>query len=213
VTASRRLAWVPTEAQGPSTNLVEVAVTDGDVRTAKRIVLVVREVNTPPSLAILPDVVLALGVEWLVPAVGTDVDLPAQALGYKLKSGPVGMSIHPATGIIRWTPSKADGPGSYPVAILVTDSIGAAADQSFRVTVSGPAQTPILAICSANTDGSITLQIRADRGAIVELEHSGDLNTWVLVRPINGQGMDNPVGLVVPTDPNTQAVFWRLRIN
>jgi hypothetical protein len=79
--------------------------------------------------------------------------------------------------------------------------------------VSGPAQTPILATGSANTDGSITLQIRADRGAIVELEHSGDLKTWVLVRPINGQGMDNPVGLVVPTDPNTQAVFWRLRIN
>ena len=213
VTASGRLAWLPTEAQGPSTNLVEVAVTDGDVRTSKRIVLVVREVNTPPSLAVLPDVVLAPGVEWLAPAVGTDVDLPVQALGYTLKSGPIGMSIHPATGIIRWTPSKADGPGSYPVAILVTDSIGAAAEQSFRVSVSGPAQTPILAIGSANTDGSITLQIRAERGAIVELEHSGDLNTWVLVRPINGQGMDNPVGLVVPTDPNTQAVFWRLRIN
>jgi hypothetical protein len=213
VTASGRLAWVPTEAQGPSTNLVEVAVTDGDVRTTKRIVLVVREVNTPPSLAVLPDVVLAPGAEWLAPAVGTDVDLPAQALAYTLKSGPIGMSIHPTTGIIRWTPSKADGPGSYPVAILVTDSIGAAAEQSFRVTVSGPAQTPILAIGSANTDGSITLQIRAERGAIVELEHSGDLKTWVLVRPINGQGMDNPVGLVVPTDPNTQAVFWRLRIN
>jgi hypothetical protein len=213
VTASGGLDWVPTESQGPSTNLVEVAVTDGDVRTTKRIVLVVREVNTPPSLAALPDVTLAPGVEWLVPAVGTDVDLPAQALGYTLKSGPIGVSIHPATGIIRWTPPKADGPGVYPVTILVTDSFGAAGEQSFRVTVSGPAQAPILAIGSANADGSITLQIQADRGAIVELEHSGDLKTWVLVRPINGQGMDNPVGLVVPTDPNTQAVFWRLRIN
>ena len=211
VTASGRLAWVPTEAQGPSTNLVEVAVTDGDVRTTKRIVLVVREVNTPPSLAVLPDVVLAPGVEWLVPAVGTDVDLPAQALGYKLKSGPIGMSIHPATGIIRWTPSKADGPGVFPVTILVTDSFGAAGEQSFRVTVSGPAQTPIFAISSANLDGSITLQIRADRGATVDLEMSGDLNTWVLVRPINGQGMESPVSLVVPTDPTTRAVFWRLR--
>jgi pimeloyl-ACP methyl ester carboxylesterase len=211
VTASGRLAWVPTEAQGPSTNLVEVAVTDGDVRTTKRIVLVVREVNTPPSLAVLPDVVLAPGVEWLVPAVGTDVDLPAQALGYKLKSGPIGMSIHPATGIIRWTPSRADGPGVFPVTMLVTDSFGAAGEQSFRVTVSGPAQTPIFAISSANLDGSISLQIRADRGATVDLEMSGDLNTWVLVRPINGQGMESPVSLVVPTDPTTQAVFWRLR--
>jgi len=212
VTASGRLAWVPAEAQGPSTNLVEVAVTDGDIQTTKRIILVVREVNTPPSLAALPDVTLAPRVDWSVPAVGTDVDLPAQSLVYALKSAPTGMSIHPSTGVIRWTPSKADGPGVFPVTILVTDSFGAAGEQSFRVTVSGPAQTPIFAISSANLDGSITLQIQADRGATVDLEMSGDLNTWVLFRPINGQGMESPVALVVPTDPITQAVFWRLRL-
>jgi pimeloyl-ACP methyl ester carboxylesterase len=212
VTASGRLAWVPMESQGPSTNLVEVAVTDGDVRTTKRIVLVVREVNTPPSLAALPDVTLAPGVEWLVAAVGTDVDLPAQALGYTLKSGPIGVSIHPATGIIRWTPPKADGPGVYPVTILVTDSFGAAGEQSFRVTVSGPAQAPTLAIISAKPDGTISLQIRAEQGLVVDLEHSGDLNTWVLAQQITGQTMAQPVQLVLPTDPNTQAVFWRLRL-
>jgi pimeloyl-ACP methyl ester carboxylesterase len=212
VTASGRLAWLPTEAQGPSTNLVEVAVSDGEVRTTKRIILVVREVNTPPSLAALPDVILAPGVDWSVPAVGTDVDLPAQSLVYALKFAPTGMSIHRSTGVIRWTPSKVDGPGVFPVTILVTDSFGAAGEQSFRVTVSVPAQTPIFSISSANLDGSITLQIRADRGATVDLEMSGDLNTWVLFRPINGQGMDSPVALVVPTDPITQAVFWRLRL-
>lgn len=212
VTVSGRLAWVPTEAQGPSTNLVEVAVTDGDVQTAKRIILVVREVNTPPSLAALPDVILAPGVEWSVPAVGTDVDLPAQPLAYALKSAPGGMSIHPSTGIIRWTPSKADGPRVYPVTILVTDSVGAAGEQSFRVTVSGPAQAPILAISSANPDGTISLQISAEQGLLVDLEHSGDLNTWVLAQQITGQTMGQPVQLVLPTDPNTQAVFWRLRL-
>jgi hypothetical protein len=212
VTASGRLAWVPAEAQGPSTNLVEVAVTDGGVRTTKRIVLVVREVNTPPFLRALPDVSLAPGLDWSVPAVGTDFDLPAQSLAYAVKFAPAGMSIHPSTGVICWTPSKADGPGVFPVTILVTDSFGAAGEQSFRVTVSGSAQTPIFAISSANLDGSITLQIRADRGATGDLEMSGDLNTWVLVRPINGQGMESPVALVVPTDPITQAVFWRLRL-
>ena len=78
-----------------------MAVTEGDVRTTKQILLVVREANTPHSLAVLPDVVHAPGVEWLVPAVGTNVYLPAQALGFTLKSGPIGMCIHPATGIIR----------------------------------------------------------------------------------------------------------------
>ena len=96
--------------------------------------------------------------------------------------------------------------------ILVTDSFGAAGEQSFRVTVSGPAQAPTLAIISAKPDGTISLQIRAEQGLVVDLEHSGDLNTWVLAQQITGQTMAQPVQLVLPTDPNTQAVFWRLRL-
>ena len=212
VTASGRLAWVPTEAQGPSTNLVEVAITDGFVGTTKRVVIVVREVNTPPSLKALPDLTLAAGVEWSVLVEGTDSDLPVQQLAYTLKASPAGMVINQGNGTIRWTPSRAQGPGIYPITVTVADSVGAVVEQSFRVSVSGPAQRPTLAISSANPDGTISLQIRAEQGLLVDLEHSGDLNTWVLAQQITGQTMDQPVQLVLPTDPNTQAVFWRLRL-
>ena len=212
VTASGRLAWVPTEAQGPSTSLVEVAVTDGFVGTTKRVVIVVREVNTPPSLKAVPDSTLAAGVEWLVGVEGTDSDLPVQQLAYTLKASPAGMVINQGNGTIRWTPSRAQGPGTYPVTVTVADSVGAVVEQSFRVSVSGPAQRPTLAISSANPNGTISLQIRAEQGLVVDLEHSGDLNTWVLAQQITGQTMDQPVQLVLPTDPNTQAVFWRLRL-
>ena len=212
VTASGRLAWVPTEAQGPSTNLVEVAITDGFVGTTKRVVIVVREVNTPPSLKAVPDSTLAAGVEWSVLVEGTDSDLPVQQLAYTLKASPAGMVINQGNGTIRWTPSRAQGPGTYPVTVTVADSVGAVVEQSFRVSVSGPAQRPTLAISSANPNGTISLQIRAEQGLVVDLEHSGDLNTWVLAQQITGQTMDQPVQLVLPTDPNTQAVFWRLRL-
>ena len=212
VTASGRLAWVPTEAQGPTTNLVEVAITDGFVGTTKRVVIVVREVNTPPSLKAVPDLTLAAGVEWSVLVEGTDRDLPVQQLAYTLKASPAGMVINQGNGTIRWTPSRAQGPGIYPVTVTVADSVGAVVEQSFRVSVSGPAQRPTLAISSANPDGTISLQIRAEQGLLVDLEHSGDLNTWVLAQQITGQTMDQPVQLVLPTDPNTQAVFWRLRL-
>ena len=212
VTASGRLAWVPTEAQGPSTNLVEVAITDGFVGTTKRVVIVVREVNTPPSLKAVPDLTLAAGMEWSVLVEGTDRDLPVQQLAYTLKASPAGMVINQGNGTIRWTPSRAQGPGIYPVTVTVADSVGAVVEQSFRVSVSGPAQRPTLAISSANPDGTISLQIRAEQGLLVDLEHSGDLNTWVLAQQITGQTMDQPVQLVLQTDPNTQAVFWRLRL-
>jgi pimeloyl-ACP methyl ester carboxylesterase len=212
VTASGRLDWVPTESQGPSTNLVEVAVTDGFVGTTKRVVIHVREVNTPPSLKAVPDSTLAAGVEWSVLVEGTDRDLPVQQLAYTLKASPAGMVINQGNGTIRWTPSRAQGPGTYPVTVTVADSVGAVVEQSFRVSVSGPAQRPTLAISSANPNGTISLQIRAEQGLVVDLEHSGDLNTWVLAQQITGQTMGQPVQLVLPTDPNTQAVFWRLRL-
>jgi hypothetical protein len=83
--------------------------------------------------------------------------------------------------------------------------------RSFSLVSPTPGQAPILSIVTANPDGSITLQIRADRGATVDLERSGDLKTWALVRSVHGQGMESPVSSGVPTDPGTQAVFWRLR--
>jgi hypothetical protein len=212
VTASGRLTWMPTESQGPSTNLVEVAVTDGFVGTTKRVVIHVREVNTPPSLKAVPDSTLAAGVEWSVLVEGTDRDLPVQQLAYTLKASPAGMVINQGNGTIRWTPSRAQGPGTYPVTVTVADSVGAVVEQSFRVSVSGPVQRPTLAISSGNPDGTISLQIRAEQGLVVDLEHSGDLNTWVLAQQITGQTMAQPVQLVLPTDPNTQAVFWRLRL-
>jgi hypothetical protein len=212
VTASGRLTWMPTESQGPSTNLVEVAVTDGFVGTTKRVVIHVREVNTPPSLKAVPDSTLAAGVEWSVHVEGTDRDLPVQQLAYTLKASPAGMVINQGNGTIRWTPSRAQGPGTYPVTVTVADSVGAVVEQSFRVSVSGPVQRPTLAISSANPNGTISLQIRAEQGLVVDLEHSGDLNTWVLAQQITGQTMGQPVQLVLPTDPNTQAVFWRLRL-
>ena len=212
VTASDRLTWMPTESQGPSTNLVEVAVTDGFVGTTKRVMIHVREVNTPPSLKAVPDSTLAAGVEWSVLVEGTDRDLPVQQLAYTLKASPAGMVINQGNGTIRWTPSRAQGPGNYPVTVSVADSVGAVVEQSFRVSVSGPAQRPTLAISAANPNGTISLQIRAEQGLIVDLEHSGDLNTWLLAQQITGQTMDQPVQLVLPTDPNTQAVFWRLRL-
>ena len=211
VTASGRLAWAPTEAQGPSTNLVEVAVTDGDVHTTKRIVIIVREVNAPPSLSPLADVSLAPGIDWSTLVRGTDSDVPVQTLVYSLKISPLGMIINPSTGEIRWMPSKAQGPGTYPVTIMVADSAGSVVEQTFRVTVSGVGQDPLLAITAANPDGSLTFQIRGEPGLMVDLEGSGDMNTWVLTQPLVGQGMGNPVTLVLPTDPNTQAKFWRLR--
>src|SRR5207253_5247158 len=57
-----------------------------------------------------------------VSASATDADLPANALTIALVSAPRCMSINPASGVISWTPSEAQGPSTNLVSVSVTDN-------------------------------------------------------------------------------------------
>jgi len=64
------LAWTPSEAQGPSTNSVVVAVSDGKVTVTSNFTVIVREVPDVPSNA------LVLGLRDLKVSVGGEVRVP-----------------------------------------------------------------------------------------------------------------------------------------
>jgi hypothetical protein len=53
----------------------------------------------------------------------TDGDLPVQTLTFSLVGAPAGASIDGSTGAFSWTPSEAQGPGSYPFAVRVSDGV------------------------------------------------------------------------------------------
>ncbi|EMI22574.1 Na-Ca exchanger/integrin-beta4 domain protein, partial [Rhodopirellula maiorica SM1] len=63
------------------------------------------------------------------------VDADGDALTYSLSSSPVGMTIHPTTGLVSWTP---DSVGTYAVTVAASDGINSAITQSFSVTVAAP---------------------------------------------------------------------------
>ena len=212
VSASGRLNWTPSESQGPSTNLVEISVNDGYVGTTKRILIVVREMNNSPSLAVLNDLNLTADVDWSMRVFGNDIDLPAQTLTYSLRSSPQGMTINSIDGEIRWRPSRGQRLGTYPVIVTVADPTGALSERAFNVTVLGVIQTPLVTISPMNGDGSISLSIQAEMGIMVALETSGDMSTWVEMIQVKGEGIGNPVKQVFQTDPNTQSKFWRVRM-
>jgi hypothetical protein len=72
-------------------------------------------------------------------ATATDSDVPAQTLTFSLDAGaPTGASIDPTSGIFSWIPSDAQGPGVYPVTVIVTDDGTPALSDSetFNITVS-----------------------------------------------------------------------------
>src|SRR5207249_2339432 len=117
-------SWTPTEAEGPATYPFTVRVTDGTANTDASITLTVTEVNAAPVLSGVPaSVTIPELAAYTFTASATDSDLPAQPLAFSLVGAPAGASIDGTRGAFTWTPTEAEGPGSYPLSVRVSDGI------------------------------------------------------------------------------------------
>ena len=66
----------------------------------------------------------------------------------QLKRGsPPGLNLNAASGVLSWTPTEAQGPGTYQITIQLTDTIGKLIEDAceFTVTVNEVNQPPVLA--------------------------------------------------------------------
>jgi len=90
----------------------------------------------------------------------TDSDVPAQTLTYSLLAGaPTGASVDPVTGVFTWTPTEAQGPGTYSITLRATDNGSPAltASQTISVTVNEVNSPPVLAAIANRTINEQTL--------------------------------------------------------
>src|SRR6185436_18825639 len=109
-------AWAPTEAQGGTgvPFAFKVRVTDGTSNTDANIAITVTEVNQAPTLIVGTSHSVSLGQTLTFVALGSDADIPVQALTYGLSGAvPAGASINPATGVFTWTPTAAQSGSTY----------------------------------------------------------------------------------------------------
>ena len=131
--------WTPTEAQGPSTNVVTLRVTDTGfpaLSDFKTITIIVNEVNTAPALAAVADKAVVKGGLLTFTVSATDADIPAQKLTYSLAAGaPSGASINPATGLFMFTALNAQVLSTNKVTINVNDNGAPALSDSKTFTV------------------------------------------------------------------------------
>ena len=132
--ATGRIAWTPSEAQGPGTYDVTLKVADaGGLTDQAAFKVSVTEVNRPPVLAPLADAAVGTGTPFAGRASATDPDAPANHLAYSLVDPPAGASIDRTSGAIAWTSVPT---GAHALKVRVTDD-GApplSAERSFTVT-------------------------------------------------------------------------------
>ena len=103
--------------------------------------------NTPPALAPIAARVVNEEQPLVVHTVATDADVPANTLTFSLDAAPAGAAIDAKTGVFTWTPTEAQGPGTYAVAVRVTDDgLFPLSDlETLTVTVREVNQPPVIA--------------------------------------------------------------------
>ncbi|MDB6024368.1 MAG: hypothetical protein JWM68_591 [Verrucomicrobiales bacterium] len=158
-------SWTPTGGQAGTYN-INVRVTDRlgytDVQTISFTVIATG--NHPPVLAAIGNKTVNELATLTFTATATDQDA-GQTKTFSLDAGnPAGSSINSASGAFTWTPTEAQGPGSYPITVRVTDN-GSPSSNDFEtitVTVNEANVAPVLAAISNQTiDEGQTLNVTA----------------------------------------------------
>lgn len=178
------VTWTPSEAQGGigAAFVFTVRVTDGTSNADATVAITVTEVNAAPTLTVPGHHVVTPGGTLAFIAVGTDTDLPAQALAYTLTGAPAGATIDRATGAFAWTPT-ASQTGTFTFTLGVTDGLASAsADVTAEVAVaSGPrdAVNGVLAAVGLLRDTTTDRSDRRALGEIIDdLEEAARSRAW-----------------------------------
>ena len=203
--------WTPTEAQGPGSYTFDVVVSDGSVTDSETITVTVNEANDAPVLAAIGNQTVTEGTVLSFTASATDPDLPANTLTFSLSGAPAGATINASTGIFTWTPTEAQGPGSYVFDVVVSD--GSLTDsETITVTVIEVNDAPTVALLitdqSATEDSVFSFTFAAgtfsdvDTGDSLTYSATG-LPTWLsfdaLTRTFTGTPANADVGSATVT--------------
>jgi hypothetical protein len=203
--------WTPTEAQGPNSFTFDVRVFDGVVHTTQSITLTVSEANASPSLTGVPSTPsIPELANYTFDANATDGDLPAQTLTFSLVSEPTGASINATTGAFSWTPTEAQGPGSYPFTVRVSDGV-ADTDVPITITVTEVNVAPVLG--AINNKSGPELSVIGFTATASDADVPANTLTFSLANPASGTF---PTGAVItaggaftwtPTEAQGPGVF------
>jgi hypothetical protein len=172
VSPSGAISWMPSEAEGPSTNIVTISVTDTNpaavnaksLSVTNSYQIIVREVNTAPTLTAMSDQTVNAGQTVSFTATATDSDIPTNILTFSLMIPPAGASINGSSGLFNWRPTVAQANTTNVVQVQVTDNgtPNLSDTKSFTVIVNPLA--PVVLIPLGYTNGQFKIQINGTTG-------------------------------------------------
>ncbi|HSE51862.1 MAG TPA: putative Ig domain-containing protein [Gemmatimonadales bacterium] len=149
ITGAGLFSWTPAESEGPGTYCARVQVSDGALTDFEDFEISVTEGNAAPVL----DAIGNQSVDELdllsITLGATDSDLPANTLTFSLGTPdagcgfPIAAGAAVTAGVFTWTPTEAQGPGTYCARVVVSD--GTDTDhEDFQIAVAEVNVAPVL---------------------------------------------------------------------
>ncbi|HWH70944.1 MAG TPA: hypothetical protein VNT26_16260, partial [Candidatus Sulfotelmatobacter sp.] len=126
--------------------------------------------NHPPILLAPPNVILNELTLLRVTNTAMDLDVPDQALSYRLLAPPAGATID-SRGVITWTPTEAQGPGTNVLTTVVTDNGDPALSDtnSFSVVAAEVNSAPVLPVQTNRVIPPMTLLVVTNKATDTDL--------------------------------------------
>ena len=204
IDANGIITWTPSQNQSPSTNTLTAVVTNSNpydpvnpqLGATNTFTVVVQEVNTAPTLPVIPAQTIVELALLTVTNTATNANIHSTIVGYGLVNPPTGAAID-ANGIITWTPSQNQGPSTNTLTTVVTNANpydlvnpNLTATNSFTVTVivQQVNVAPSLPVIPAQTVNELTL-LTVTNTAINPNNYS-TIAGYALINPPTGAAID-----------------------
>lgn len=199
ISASGGISWTPT-AGNLGNHPLTVRVEDGRGGVAEQsftLSVLTPPPNRPPVFTSVPTVEAALGQEYRY--IATAVDPDADPLLFTLTGTiPSGMSIHPDTGLLSWTPD-VNHLGEHTITVEVHDGRGGIARQTYTLCVDSGGNLIPTIVSAPVTQLNIDMNAGGTYTYVVEaVDPNGDALTYTLLQA--------PLGAVI--DPGSGLVSW-----
>lgn len=201
---TRTFSWTPTEAQGGLDYFVTFRVCDNFPTPAcdsEDVRITVIDTNVAPILAPIGNKSVQETQNLSFAISATDADIPAQTLTYSMTLGTpaaTGATFNASTRTFSWTPTAAQGPGTYPVTFRVCDTYSTCVNETITITVTDVTNAPpVLAPIgnkSVNELAELTFNISAT-------DPDGQPLTYSMI-------LGSPAATGATFNPSTRAFAW-----
>lgn len=176
---SGQITWIPAEAQGPGSYPVTVRVADPfGLYAEQKFTVQVTEANAAPVLAAIDSQWLVYGQSFSLQLAGSDSDLPANPLSYRLVAGPTN-AMMTSTGLLTWTPLRKQAPSTNVFQVALSDGI---------LSVTNTFSVEVLDLIVSLNEKETTNSATTLPPAVVNIAHSKA--DWLVFYSLDGQPPD-----------------------